>query len=93
MRFRTLEELERAELVEQKPADRALVERWLARCREDIEVASRLIDDGYLRRAVSIAYESGFRICLGHLALAGYRIRSAPGHHRAAIEGARNVLR
>ena len=78
-------------MVERKPIDASLVERWAARSREDIEAASRLIKDGFLRRGVSILYESGFRVCLGHVALAGFRIRSAPGHHRAAIEAARGI--
>jgi len=43
-------------------------------------------------RAMAIAYEAGFRVCVGVLLLAGYRLASQPGHHRAAIEGAATVL-
>ena len=41
---------------------------------------------------MAIAYEAGFRACVGVLLLAGYRLTSQPGHHRAAIEGAAAVL-
>lgn len=41
---------------------------------------------------MAIAYEAGFRACVGILLLAGYRLTSQPGHHRAALEGAAAVL-
>jgi len=41
---------------------------------------------------MAIAYEAGFRACVGVLLLAGYRLASQPGHHRTAIEGAAAVL-
>jgi len=43
-------------------------------------------------RAMAVAYEAGYRACAGVLDLAGYRVTSQPGHHRAAIDGATLVL-
>ena len=61
--------------------------------RVDVELAiSLLADDRYRNRAMSIAYEAGFRICAGLVASAGFRIRSMPGHHRATIEAAEAAL-
>ncbi len=41
---------------------------------------------------MAVAYEAGYRACAGLVDLAGYRVTSQPGHHRAAIEGAGAVL-
>lgn len=90
MRFRPLVELEAAELLEPKPPDRRLVDRWLARSRDDHELSTKIADE-YPFRAMSVLYEAGLRVCLGLIALEGYRVRSAPGHHRAAIEGAGSI--
>lgn len=35
---------------------------------------------------MAVAYEAGYRCCAGLLDLAGYRVTSQPGHHRAAID-------
>ncbi len=43
-------------------------------------------------RAMAVAYEAGYRACAGLLDLAGYRVTSQPGHHRAAIGGATVLL-
>ncbi|MES2208610.1 MAG: hypothetical protein V4515_00245 [Chloroflexota bacterium] len=52
------------------------------------DVLARLDRD----RAMAVAYEAGYRACAGLLVLAGYRVTSQPGHHRAAIEGAGALL-
>ena len=41
---------------------------------------------------MAVAYEAGYRACAGLLVLAGYRVTSQPGHHRAANEGAGILL-
>jgi hypothetical protein len=43
-------------------------------------------------RAMAVAYEAGYRCCAGLLDLAGYRVTSQPGHHRAAIDATTALL-
>jgi hypothetical protein len=68
------------------------VRRWLDRSRSDLALAGDVVGRVDRDRAMAIAYEAGFRACVGVLLLAGYRLASQPGHHRAAIEGAAALL-
>jgi hypothetical protein len=92
MQFRDLEALLALGLLERKPADPGRVRRWLERSRSDLALAGDIVARVDRDRAMAIAYEAGFRACVGLLLLAGYRLTSQPGHHRAAIEGAAAVL-
>lgn len=92
MRFRSLEELVALGLLEPKPPDPNRVRRWLGRSRSDLVLARDVVAPLDRDRAMAIAYEAGFRACAGLLVLAGYRVTSQPGHHRAAIEGAGALL-
>ena len=92
MRFRDLDELVALGQLESKPPDPQRVGRWLDRSRSDLALAGDVVGRVDRDRAMAIAYESGFRACVGVLLLAGYRLASQPGHHRAAIEGAAAVL-
>jgi hypothetical protein len=92
MRFRDLDELVALGQLERKPPDPQRVRRWLDRSRADVALACDVVGRVDRDRAMAIAYEAGFRACVGVLLLAGYRLASQPGHHRAAIEGAAAVL-
>jgi hypothetical protein len=92
MRFRDLDELVALGQLERKPPDPQRVRRWLDRSRSDLALAGEVVGRVDRDRAMAIAYEAGFRACVGVLLLAGYRLASQPGHHRAAIEGAAAVL-
>jgi hypothetical protein len=92
MQFRNLDALVALSLLERKPADPRRVRRWLERSRSDLALARDVVGRVDRDRAMAIAYEAGFRACVGVLLLAGYRLTSQPGHHRAAIEGAAAVL-
>jgi hypothetical protein len=92
MRFRDLDELVALGQLERKPPDPQRVRRWLDRSRADVALAGDVVGRVDRDRAMAIAYEAGFRACVGVLLLAGYRLASQPGHHRAAIEGAAAVL-
>jgi hypothetical protein len=89
---RTLDDLVVRGLLQRKPADRRRVTRWLARSRKDLDLAANLLAGVDRDRAMAVAYEAGYRACAGILDLAGYRITSQPGHHRAAIDAAIVVL-
>jgi hypothetical protein len=92
MRFRDLDELVALGRLERKPPDPGRVRRWLDRSRSDLALAGDVVGRVDRDRAMAIAYEAGFRACVGVLLLAGYRLASQPGHHRAAIEGAAALL-
>ena len=92
MRFRDLDELVALGQLERKPPDPQRVRRWLDRSRSDLALAGDVVGRVDRDRAMAIAYEAGFRACVGVLLLAGYRLASQPGHHRAAIEGAAALL-
>jgi len=92
MRFRTLDELAALGLLERKPPDPARVGRWHERSRSDLALAGDVLARLDRDRALAVAYEAGYRACAGLLVLAGYRVTSQPGHHRAAIEGAGALL-
>jgi hypothetical protein len=92
MRFRDLDELVALGQLERKPPDPGRVRRWLDRSRSDLALAGDVVGRVDRDRAMAIAYEAGFRACVGVLLLAGYRLASQPGHHRAAIEGAAALL-
>jgi len=92
MRFRDLDELVALGQLERKPPDPQRVRRWLDRSRADLALARDVVGRVDRDRAMAIAYEAGFRACVGILLLAGYRLTSQPGHHRAAIEGTAAVL-
>ena len=92
MRFRTVEELVALGLLEPKPPDPTRVGRWLERSRTDHALAADVLARLDRDRAMAVAYEAGYRACAGLLVLAGYRVTSQPGHHRAAIEGAGALL-
>ena len=88
----TLEELVRRSLLQRKPPDPRRVRGWLARSRKDLETAGEVLAQVDPPRAMAVAYEAGYRACAGILDLAGYRVTSQPGHHRAAIDGATVIL-
>ena len=92
MADRTLDDLVAGGLLQRKPADRRRVSRWLARSRKDLDLAANLLAGVDRDRAMAVAYEAGYRACAGILDLAGYRIASQPGHHRAAIDAATVLL-
>lgn len=92
MQFRDLDALVAFGLLERKPADPRRVRRWLERSRSHLALARDVVGGVDFDRAMAIAYEAGFRVCVGVLLLAGYRLARQPGHHRAAIEGAATVL-
>lgn len=89
---RSLNGLLAAGLLQAKPPDRRRVSRWLARSRKDLDLAANLLADVDRDRAMAVVYEAGYRACAGVLDLAGYRVTSQPGHHRAAIDGATLIL-
>jgi hypothetical protein len=89
---RSLEQLTALGVLQMMRADRRRVGRWLDRSRKDLEVAADLLAAVDRDRAMAVAYEAGYRACAGILDLAGYRITSQPGHHRAAIDAATIVL-
>ena len=92
MRFRALEDLRAVGLLERKPPDPGRVARWLERSRADQALAAEVLAPVHRERAMAVAYEAGYRACAGLLVLAGFRVTSQPGHHRAAIEGAAALL-
>lgn len=92
MADRTLDDLVARGLLQRKPADRQRVARWLGRSRKDLDLAANLLAGVDRDRAMAVAYEAGYRACAGILDLAGYRITSQPGHHRAAIDAVTVVL-
>ena len=89
---RSIDALVAAGLLQAKPPDRRRVSRWLARSRKDLNLAANLLADVDRDRATAVAYEAGYRACAGILDLAGYRVTSQPGHHRAAIDAATLIL-
>jgi hypothetical protein len=89
---RNLDELVALGLLAPKPPDRDRVTRWLARSRKDLGLAATVLAGVDRERAMAVAYEAGYRVCAGILDIAGYRVTSQPGHHRAAIDGATLVL-
>lgn len=89
---RSLQDHVTAGLLQRKPTDRQRVGRWLARSRKDLDLASNILASVDRDRAMAVAYEAGYRACAGILDLAGYRVTSQPGHHRAAIDGATWIL-
>jgi hypothetical protein len=88
----SLDALVAAGLLQAKPPDRRRVSRWLARSRKDLDLSANLLARVDRDRAMAVAYEAGYRACAGVLDLAGYRVTSQPGHHRAAIDGATLIL-
>ncbi len=89
---RSLDDLVAAGLLQTKPPDRRRVSRWQARSRKDLDLEANLLADVDRDRAMAVAYEAGYRACAGVLDLAGYRVTSQPGHHRAEIDGATLIL-
>lgn len=92
MSERRLEHLVALGLLQTKRADRRRVLRWLDRSRKDLDLAENLLATVDRDRAMAVAYEAGYRVCAGILDLAGFRITSQPGHHRAAIDAATIIL-
>ncbi len=88
----SLDQLVAAGLLQAKAPDPDRARRWLARSEKDLELATRVLGEIDRDRAMAIAYEAGYRACAGLLDLAGFRVTSQPGHHRAAIDGAMAVL-
>lgn len=88
----SLDQLVTARLLERKLPDAARVGRWLARSQRDLDLATTVIGPLDQDRAMAIAYEAGYRACAGLLDLAGYRVTTQPGHHRAAIDAATMIL-
>jgi hypothetical protein len=75
-----------------KPPDSRRVRAWLARSRKDLDLAEVVLAPIDRDRAMTVAYEAGYRACAGLLDLAGYRVTSQPGHHRAAIDASLVLL-
>lgn len=92
VRFRSLDELLANQLLERKPPDSERVRQWLARSRRDLDLARDVLAGRDRDRAMAVAYEAGYRACSGLIALAGFRVTSQPGHHRAAIEASAAVI-
>lgn len=92
MRARSLDRLEAEGLLERRKVEADRVRRWAERARRDLKLSHDVLAKVDPERAMTVAYEAGFHACAGLLGLAGYRIRSQPGHHRAAIEGASHLL-
>lgn len=88
----TLAELVRAGLLQGKPPDTGRVAGWLDRSRKDLALAKDVLAGVDRDRAMAVAYEAGYRCCAGLLDLAGYRVTSQPGHHRAAIDATTTLL-
>ena len=88
----TLAELVRAGLLQRKPPDTGRVAGWLDRSRKDLALARDVLAGVDRDRAMAVAYEAGYRCCAGLLDLAGYRVTSQPGHHRAAIDATTTLL-
>jgi hypothetical protein len=88
----TLAELVRAGLLQRKPPDIGRVSGWLDRSRKDLALAKDVLAGVDRDRAMAVAYEAGYRCCAGLLDLAGYRVTSQPGHHRAAIDATTTLL-
>jgi hypothetical protein len=88
----TLAELVRAGLLQRKPPDTGRVAGWLDRSRKDLALAKDVLAGVDRDRAMAVAYEAGYRCCAGLLDLAGYRVTSQPGHHRAAIDATTTLL-
>lgn len=87
-----LAELVRAGLPQRKPPDTGRVTGWLDRSRKDLALARDVLAGIDRDRAMAVAYEAGYRSCAGLLDLAGYRVTSQPGHHRAAIDATTTLL-
>lgn len=88
----TLAALVEAGLLQRKPRDVPRVAGWLVRSQNDLSLASDVLAGIYRDRAMAVAYEAGYRCCAGLLDLAGYRVTSQPGHHRAAIDATTALL-
>lgn len=88
----TLAALVEAGLLKRKPPDVRRVAGWLVRSQKDLELARDVLAGMDRDRAMAVAYEAGFRCCAGLLDLAGYRVTSQPGHHRAAIDATTTLL-
>ena len=88
MAWRSLAELEAADLVEAKPADPHALTTFLSRAEKDLKLSRDVIGRIDPERAMAIAYEAAFRACLGLVGSAGYRVTSGAGHNTATIEGA-----
>jgi hypothetical protein len=86
MSDRSIADLLGAGLLQAKPPDRARVRAWPGRSRKDLELAASVLAAIDRDRAMAVMYEAGYRACAGLIDLAGYRITSQPGHHRAAID-------
>lgn len=78
--------------VERVDTDPSLVEGWLDRSLGDLRLVREVLVERDKDRAMSIAYEAGYRACAGILALEGYRVRSVQGHHRIALEAAGHLM-
>jgi hypothetical protein len=92
MRARSLDQLVSAGLLQPKAPDPARVGTWIAQARRDLDLAVNVLASIDRQRAMAVAYEGGFRACAAVVDLAGFRVTSQPGHHRAAIEAAGSVL-
>lgn len=92
MRSRPLDALVAAGTIEMRRVSGTRIIRLLDAAEEDLRAAETLAGGEHRRRALTIAYECGLKACIALLAGAGYRLRSVPGHHRAALEGALTLL-
>ncbi len=92
MAWRPLDDLVANQLLESRHPDSQLVGKWLVRSSRDRDLARDVLVGVDRDRAMAVAYEAGFRACAGMVNLAGYRVTSQPGHHRAVIEAAAAVL-
>ena len=88
----TLVALVEAGLLQRMLPDTRRVAGWLDRSRKDLALARDVLARVDRDRAMAVAYEAGYRCCAGLLDLAGYRVTSQPGHHRAAIDATTALL-
>ncbi len=91
MTDKSLARLVAAGLLQLKAPDPVRVSAWLTRSQKDVETAG-LLERVDRDRAAAVMYEAGYRACAGLLDMAGYRVTSQPGHHRAALDATIELL-
>lgn len=75
-------DLTRARKISAVPADPDLAGQHLDRARTTLDQALLLTDAALQER---LRYEAGLHLALAVMAADGYRLRSGPGHHEAAV--------
>lgn len=88
----SLEALVAKGLIAPAIVDQDRISRWVGAAEEDLALARELLAKGDTEHATEMGYAAGFKICLGVLNTAGYRVRDQPGHHVAALTAAGLIL-